>query len=78
MDTKTIHIVDKLFHAAFDIPSEPHSAQYRAGAWQAMWDQANSINRSPIHQYPPYPMGSAHADAWLAGYHKGKLLWASH
>ena len=78
MDTKTIDIVDKLFHAAFDRPSELHSAQYRAGAWAAIRDQANSAKRSPNGLYPPYPMGTAQADAWLAGYREGTLIWASH
>ena len=80
MDERTIDIVDKLFHAAFDMPREPHSAEYRAGARAAMLDRANSAsaNRSPIRQYPPYPMGTAQADAWLAGYHEGSLIWASH
>jgi hypothetical protein len=78
MDTAKVDVVDKLFHSAFDRPREPHSAEYRAGARAALWDRINSANRSPIRQDPPYPMGTAQADAWLAGYHEGSLVWASH
>lgn len=78
MDTAAIHIVDKLYHAAFDQPGEPHSPEYMAGARAALWDRVNGVSRSPIRQDPPYPMGTTQADAWLSGYHQGLLIWASH
>jgi len=78
MPTATVDIVDKLYRAAFDMPREPHSAEYMAGARAALRAHANGASRSPVRQDPPYPMGTAQADAWLAGYHEGTLIWASH
>jgi hypothetical protein len=77
MDTIVVNVADMLFEAAFRMPREPRSAEYKAGVLAALQDRVNRANHSPDRHDPPYPMGTALCDAWLAGYQEGMLVWES-
>jgi hypothetical protein len=61
---------DQLIDAAFNVPREPRSSQYKAGARAAL---AFRTERAPIPQ--PYPVGSVEADAFSAGIEEGHAIW---
>ena len=77
MDVKNIHIADSLFETAFNTLREPHSAEYKAGVLAALRDRENQANSSKERHDPPYTMGTAECDAWVAGYQEGLLIWES-
>ena len=76
MDARTTGVTIKLFNAAFKKPREPRSDEYREGVRSALRDRAS---QNPPYSYRecPYRLGTAQADAWLAGYHEGTIIWAS-
>jgi hypothetical protein len=57
---------------AFAPGREPHSAEYKAGV-RAILDWR--INGVPLAA--PYELGTAQADAYVAGQEEGKAIWRS-
>lgn len=62
--------VDQLFAAAFDMPRDPRSPEYKAGVRAAL---SFRIDGLPIRH--PYPAGSAADDAFAAGIQEGHAIW---
>ena len=63
-------LADQLLDAAFNVPRDPRSSQYKAGARAAL---AFRTECAPIVQ--PYAAGSAEADAFSAGIEEGHAIW---
>lgn len=63
-------LADQLLDAAFSVPRDPRSSQYKAGARAALAFRTEEI---PIPQ--PYPAGSVEADAFSAGIEEGHAIW---
>lgn len=63
-------LADQLLDAAFSVPRDPRSSQYKAGARAAL---AFRTEGAAIPQ--PYPAGSAKADAFSAGIEEGHAIW---
>ena len=62
--------VDQLLAAAFNVPRDPRSPEYKAGAWAALDFRVNAV-RIPL----PYASGSAADDAYHAGIQEGHVIW---
>jgi hypothetical protein len=62
--------VDRLMQSAFFNGRTPRSAEYKAGTRMAL---EHRIDRHDI--VPPYPAGTAAADAFFAGLDEGKSIW---
>ena len=62
--------VDQLLAAAFNVPRDPRSPEYKAGARAALDFRANAV-RIPH----PYTAGSAADDAYHAGIQEGHVIW---
>lgn len=67
--------VDGLMAAAFDQPREPRSAAYKAGVRDLLTRRINGLTAPWSRDFVPYPMGTAEADAFLAGHDEGKQIW---
>jgi ferredoxin-NADP reductase len=66
----TVATADQLFAAAFDVPRDPRSAEYKVGALAALRFriEGRKITR-------PYSAGSAADDAYHAGIAEGHAIW---
>jgi hypothetical protein len=53
--------------ATFEVPRDPCSVAYKAGARAAM---RSLLDR--VKEPRPYALGSAEADAWFAGFEEGR------
>ena len=60
---------DDLFCEAFDNARDKRSNAYKAGVTQALRVVLGEANNPPM----PFNMGSAEADAYLAGYDEGRF-----
>jgi len=60
----------RLYNDRFAV-GNPRSPEYKAGARYCLRYHAGEIPRAGC----PYPMGTAQADAWLAGCWEGTELW---
>ena len=58
------------FGAAFDVPRDPRSAEYRDGALRILKLRLEGVALPPC----PFPMPSAQADAWWAGTDEGHRI----
>lgn len=67
--------VDGLMAGAFDRPREPRSAAYKAGVRDLLTRRINCLTPPWSLDFVPYPMGTAEADAFLAGNDEGKQIW---
>jgi hypothetical protein len=70
---KVADLVDQLFNAAFNMPRDPRSAEYKAGVravlrYRAMGECIRC----------PHPMGTAQADAFYSGTDEGHRIWRAH
>ena len=63
-------LADQLLNAAFNVPRDPRSSQYKAGARAAL---VFRTEETPIPR--PYPAGSVEADAFTAGIEEGHAIW---
>ena len=63
-------IVDQLLDAAFNIPRDPRSSAYKAGARAALFFRIEGV-AIPVS----YTAGSAEADAFSAGIEEGHAIW---
>ena len=63
-------LADQLLDAAFNVPRDPRSSQYKAGARAAL---VFRTEEPPIPR--PYPAGSVEADAFTAGIEEGHAIW---
>lgn len=70
MNAAIQHLADQLLDAAFSVPRDQRSSQYKAGARAAL---VFRTEETPIPQ--PYPAGSAEADAFSAGIEEGHAIW---
>ncbi len=64
----TDRIVSTLFSDAFDRPRHPRSDEYKAGFRVGA---SHVLDALKVELEPPYPLGSAQADAWFAGAQEG-------
>ena len=62
--------VDQLFDASFNVPRDPRSPEYKAGARAALDFRVNAV-RIPH----PHTAGSAADDAYHAGIEEGHVIW---
>src|SRR5471030_1810857 len=62
--------VDQLLEAAFNVPRDPRSPEYKAGA-RATLDFCVNAVRIPH----PYASGTATDDAYHAGIQEGHVIW---
>lgn len=60
-----------LFKAAFDVPRETRSTEYKAGCLYILRRKLDGIEKQDC----PYPIPSAQADAWLSGCEEGLRLY---
>lgn len=60
-----------LMLAAFSVPREPRSDEYKAGVRAAL-ELFIEGKRMPFP--PPFPLGTAAADAYLAGVDEGRAI----
>ncbi|MGK5053587.1 hypothetical protein [Janthinobacterium sp. RB2P8] len=70
MNAGAQRLADQLLDAAFSVPRDPRSSQYKAGARAAL---VFRTEETPIPQ--PYPAGSVEADAFSAGIEEGHAIW---
>jgi len=63
-------LVDRLYSAAFDIPRDPRSDEYKAGVRAVLKFR---IDGTPISR--PFKIGSAQDDAYYAGHAEGHAIW---
>jgi len=62
--------VDQLLEAAFNVPRDPRSPEYKDGARATLDFRVNAV-RIPH----PYASGSAADDAYHAGIQEGHVIW---
>ena len=62
--------VMEIYDAAFDVPRDPRSDEYKAGVIAIL---SYRITGQKIPR--PYAMGTAQADAFYAGTDEGHRLW---
>lgn len=62
--------VDAMFASAFNVPRDPRSPEYRAGALAALQFR---VDGTPIPH--PYPAGTAADDAYYSGQAEGHSIW---
>lgn len=67
------NLAERLFKAAFGIPRNPRSAEYKAGA-RAVFD----YRISGILISSPHAAGSAQFDAFHAGVTEGHAIWRAY
>lgn len=68
--TSNVTDVDQLLNAAFSVPRDPRSAEYKAGARAALDFR---INGARIKS--PYAASTAQDDAYHAGIAEGHAIW---
>lgn len=68
-----VDLAERLFNAAFDIPRNPRSDEYKAGA-RAVLDYRVSRIRISCPHLP----GSAQFDAYHAGVTEGHQIWRAY
>jgi hypothetical protein len=61
----------ELFDQAFNVPRDPRSAQYKQGCLYIIRLKLGECRSEPC----PYPIGTAHADAWLFGAEEGHKIY---
>lgn len=62
--------VDALMAAAFGVPRDPRSPEYKAGVRAALAFRIDGIKIRC-----PHPMGTAQADAFYSGVDEGRRRW---
>lgn len=70
---KPVNVAELLFKAAFDVPRDPRSAEYKEGVRACL---AYRVTGARLRS--PYPMGTVQADAFYAGVDEGNQLWRAH
>lgn len=68
-----VDLAERLFNAAFDVPRNPRSAEYKAGARAVLDYRVSRIRISCQH-----PAGSAQFDAFHAGVTEGHAIWRAY
>jgi hypothetical protein len=66
-------LADDLFTKAFNVPRDPRSPEYKAGALYIL-----RLKTGGERQRCPYEAGSSQADAWHAGTDEGHRIWRGH